>query len=620
MLNTTKFRDMLLQLLASVALLASAAAAPPDSTLAWLREHAQDLLRELQVDGLFTRAADEGRPANYLAPQAMDLAHLVHGAADIMDHESTQVAVATTLLLLRQPAETPQELPARAWLLASLENLTANHSLLCTQLPSLWHRLQDHYSNASVWRDALSFSAEPRVAGVETVLSSGHDTFLTLLHYRGLSTLVTAAERAKCDPTPMQGMNTVMESIRKSLLGPLLWNDDVGMFRPSSGNNAKLTDVWGSALAVDTGAVTGDRAARIVAWFGAHWGEVVQDGQIRHLPAVGDASGMPSGEYWPQTTTWEHGTYANGGYWASASGWVLPVIARSNYALGQQLVHQAIITAQRGSLSEWRNAKFCCNCQGAASWTSLCMTPYPSTASLDGVRRYGRSVFSVYSAAKRLLGTGTVAVHQGEPPAPPAAEPSLHAKATAAVAAKQLQVGDDPDLVWLTEYATMYQAQARECTGCTGCVQPPYDGCFFPPAADPGRPAAYSELWCVRFKSDGTCLFLSILTSTRRARNLAARTYIACTCACIVSALTLSVSLRTRDFEYTMEFLYPLFDDISKRAALDQTLYILRNRPAGNCSARAHHNPGALTTDKWPSFPLDLHVIEHKYIILSHCS
>ena len=45
-------------------------------------------------------------------------------------------------------------------------------------------------------------------------------------------------------------------------------------FRPSSGNNANLTDVWGSALAVDAGAVTGERAARIVAWFGAHWSEV----------------------------------------------------------------------------------------------------------------------------------------------------------------------------------------------------------------------------------------------------------------------------------------------------------------------------------------------------------
>jgi hypothetical protein len=365
-------------------------------------------------------------------------------------------------------------------------------------------------------------------------------------------------------------MYAIADGIRKSLLGASLWNEEVGMYRPSSGNNANLTDVWGSALAVDIGAVTGERAARIVEWFAVHWPEVVQDGQIRHLPAVGDASGMPSGEYWPQTTTWEYGTYANGGYWGSASGWVLPVIAQSNYALGQQLTREAIHAAQRdGSLSEWRNSKFCCNCEGAAVWTSLCMTPYPSTASLEGVRRYGRSVFSMYSAAKRLLHTGTAAVHESKgrgsaSPTTPNMEPmTLHEQATAAVAAKQLRTGDgDPDMVWLTEYATMYQAQARECTGCTDCIQPPYDGCFFPPAADPGRPAAYSALW-------------------------------------------------TRDFEYTMEFLYPLFDEVSKKAALDQTLYILRNRDAArlmgqNCSAPHGHSQTPVCTSDEPMFQAKL--------------
>ena len=39
----------------------------------------------------------------------------------------------------------------------------------------------------------------------------------------------------------------------------------------------------------------------------------------------------------------------------------------------------------------------------AAVWAALCMTPYPSSAALSGAARYGRSVFSVYSAAKRLL-------------------------------------------------------------------------------------------------------------------------------------------------------------------------------------------------------------------------
>ena len=52
---------------------------------------------------------------------------------------------------------------------------------------------------------------------------------------------------------------TVLE--QRDARGPLLENRTTGMFRPSSGNNGQLTDVWGSALAVDLGAVAGEREA-----------------------------------------------------------------------------------------------------------------------------------------------------------------------------------------------------------------------------------------------------------------------------------------------------------------------------------------------------------------------
>ncbi len=539
-----------------------------DPALSFIRHHAMALVSELQIDGHFARAADEGRPSNYTVPRARDLAFLVDSAGDVLqlDGAASALAVADGLRLLHAAprlAEPSDELPARAWLLAGLANHT-NSSLLCAELPAVWAQLQDHYANASRWHDGLSFSAAVSVAGVETVLSSGHDTFLSLLHYQALESLASAAEHTTCSGL-VPAMRAVQHTIESALNdGPLLWNESSGMFRPSSGNNAHLTDVWGSALAVDSGAVTGERAARIVEWFGAHWTEVVQDGQVRHLPAFGDAGGMPSGEYWPDVTTWQYNTFANGGFWGTASGWVLPVIARNDSALGQKLVRDAIGVVQRdGSLSEWQNAVFCCNCEGAASFTSVCMTPYPSTASLSGAARYGRSVFSVYSAAKRLLAavdevaTDVVALLPVEPTAPL----TLHAQVTA-LAGREPTLGVDPDMAWLTEYATMYQAQARECTGCTDCVQPPYDGCFFPPAADPGRPAAYSALW-------------------------------------------------TRDFEYTMEFLYPLFDETSKQAALDQTLYILKTRAAArvmgqNCSAPHGHSGTPVCTSDEPMFQTKL--------------
>jgi hypothetical protein len=78
-------------------------------------------------------------------------------------------------------------------------------------------------------------------------------------------------------------------------------------------------------------------------------------------------------------------------------------------------------------------------------------------------------------------------------------------------------------------YATLYQQTALICN------DQYYDGCFFPPAADPARPSAYAMLW-------------------------------------------------TRDFEYTLEFLYvDFFDQKSREAALNQTLYIMEHQAMVNC-------------------------------------
>ena len=138
----------------------------------------------------------------------------------------------------------------------------------------------------------------------------------------------------------------------------------------------------------------------------------------------------------------------------------------------------------------------------AANFQAACMTPYPSTAALRGVDQYGSSAASVYSAAKRLLGTGAADDSRRVLPTAAATAAAaegvtqpLHVRASASAAARAATgagTAGDIDMAWLTEYATMYQAEARECTGCTGCDPPPYIGCFFPPAADPGPSRAKS--------------------------------------------------------------------------------------------------------------------------------
>ncbi|MFW5799154.1 MAG: hypothetical protein ACOCXX_05795 [Planctomycetota bacterium] len=80
-------------------------------------------------------------------------------------------------------------------------------------------------------------------------------------------------------------------------------------------------DVWGTAFAVYAGAVEGEvklRACRALvdAW---HRGTIVRDGAVRHLRTTDD---------WTDHTSWQfsraaYGTYQDGGYWLTPSGWVI---------------------------------------------------------------------------------------------------------------------------------------------------------------------------------------------------------------------------------------------------------------------------------------------------------
>jgi hypothetical protein len=178
-------------------------------------------------------------------------------------------------------------------------------NLLCTHVPALWVALSAVYTTPSAWRDGLAFSGTLTPSGVapESVQSTGHDLFLSLLHYRGLITLADATAAAAssipgCSAAVvlvLPAMRVIAAEIKAALASPVLWNATVGMYMPSDGNNAHNTDVWGSALAVELGVAPSDRETSIVAWFGAHWSEVVQDGQIKHLAA---------GQYWADTLFW----------------------------------------------------------------------------------------------------------------------------------------------------------------------------------------------------------------------------------------------------------------------------------------------------------------------------
>ena len=85
----------------------------------------------------------------------------------------------------------------------------------------------------------------PRTA----VVGTGSAPVACMASRQVLWQLVSLSDRWDCGAP--RAMEAVAATIEQALAGALLWNETAGMYAPSSGNCAQLTDVWGSALALE---------------------------------------------------------------------------------------------------------------------------------------------------------------------------------------------------------------------------------------------------------------------------------------------------------------------------------------------------------------------------------
>ena len=136
-------------------------------------------------------------------------------------------------------------------------------------------------------------------------------------------------------------------------LGAVLWVESVGMFRPATGLEGNLTDVWGSAYAASldgTHTMLGDDAwpadvpppataaqrKQIVAFLADTQNGIFAAGQVRHLPVgqswiqswcvpKGSGTGGPACK---KGFNYNPGGYQNGGFWATPVHHVWPLLHR----------------------------------------------------------------------------------------------------------------------------------------------------------------------------------------------------------------------------------------------------------------------------------------------------
>ncbi|HNY78789.1 MAG: hypothetical protein RBS72_14485 [Sedimentisphaerales bacterium] len=174
----------------------------------------------------------------------------------------------------------------------------------------------------------------------DTIRKQGDVLFCSLLYVqacRQLSDLLEAAGRdADAKRWSAEG-ERVTQSVRR-----VFWDEQVGLFRAAT-VCCREHDIWGSAFAVYLRVADAEQSQTVARYFRDHYNEIVQAGQIRHLPG---------GVYWEKAVC-DRDTYQNGAYWATPAGWFVCTLDLADPALADRTVIDLVRDFQSGGACEW---------------------------------------------------------------------------------------------------------------------------------------------------------------------------------------------------------------------------------------------------------------------------
>ncbi len=174
----------------------------------------------------------------------------------------------------------------------------------------------------------------------DTVRMQGDILFCSLLYVeagRRLSDLFSAVDRKDNAAKWKHEADAVAGSIRE-----VFWDSQAGLFRAAT-VRCREHHIWGSAFAAYLG-VADDRQSRAIAgYFRDNYSQIVQKGQIRHLPG---------GVYW-ETCRAARDTYQNGAYWATPTGWFVYTLDLVDPTLADQTVIDLVTDFKKNGACEW---------------------------------------------------------------------------------------------------------------------------------------------------------------------------------------------------------------------------------------------------------------------------
>jgi len=210
-----------------------------------------------------------------------------------------------------------------------------------------WARLIQRSFAQVPFADGLAY-IDPQQPGVgfgfhDPCAITGFELMSSLALYRGLqrAAALFAGER---EPEVIQRWTRQADAIRANL--HRLWDEQAGAYLAGS-RDCRQVNVWGNGLAYWLSDATKQR--RIVAWFRAEREKIFRRGYTRQIAE-------PAG-WQRQLVPVTLGTYTNGGYWSTGTGFVLPAIADQDGAFARQLTEQLEAHMEQTGFAEWISAE-----------------------------------------------------------------------------------------------------------------------------------------------------------------------------------------------------------------------------------------------------------------------
>lgn len=179
----------------------------------------------------------------------------------------------------------------------------------------------------------------------DCICKTGSLAMESILLWRALKILVKWL--GKCNEQSKKYQETIT-SIEHNLSH--IFSDKSGMLFAAT-NHCHQIDIWASCYAISVGfPFSATQKSNIAKYLIANYDAIVQHGQIRHLPEK---------LFWEKTLIpVEHGTYQNGAFWATATGWFYDAIVDYDEKLAKNLIEDILIYFEKYGIYECVNEDY----------------------------------------------------------------------------------------------------------------------------------------------------------------------------------------------------------------------------------------------------------------------